>query len=273
MRRVAVLLALIAGVLVGCVAPATEAGPDYDRLKAEAYATRHPFSRLVIEIDHAPGFSPSPDVIDRFVDTVASVVDKTDIEVRKFEELPRDDARFSGDREWTGQLRGLHAEYLSTIPYSPLTWGAGDTAVLHVFYLNGYLRGGDGGQIYGLATEEAVYLFMDTIRDGNTEAEGGGNRLPNVAAERVELAVLLHEFGHMVGLVNSGAPMVNDRDDGTGHSTNPESVMRSGVAGPYAVLDEPLGMHNAPIEFDADDREDLRALIDETNALAGNRAI
>jgi predicted Zn-dependent protease len=99
---------------------------------------------------------------------------------------------------------------------------ADDTYVITVVYLPGGLTE-DDGILYGLtrSASHAVAVTAGRIR-ADTAFPAGSSEL--------ERAVVLHELGHAVGLVDSGLPMATDhlhrdaRDPG-GHCSNPACVM------------------------------------------------
>lgn len=66
----------------------------------------------------------------------------------------------------------------------------------------------------------AICLFEKTIQ----EKSGGVGQVSRV---KVEAGVLLHEIGHLLGLVNNGSPMVSDHNDpaNKAHCTNADCLM------------------------------------------------
>lgn len=252
----AILLAVLVG---GCFGATSHEQVLPAQLNAEAIVTSHPYPDLLIEIDYAPGFAPTPSVLEDLVRTLERVTDKRTVTLLPPEELPQDDARFRGDVNWQGRVRGLHEEFFDS--GAPDARGEGEAAFLHILYLNGHLENSQGDWVAGLATEDAAFLFMDEIRDASDSTRNASVRLPYPASHRIERIVLLHEVGHLMGLVNRGAPMVRPHDDGTGHSTNPESVMAGYSSARGALLDEYAGTRTLPPGYDEDDLADLAALI------------
>lgn len=109
----------------------------------------------------------------------------------------------------------------------------------------------DKGNVVGIAYRNtAVCLFGKTIQANS----GGINQASRV---KVESGVLLHEIGHLLGLVNNGTGMVTRHEDGDNraHCTNTSCLM-------YYTI-ETTGLmnmlnNNIP-QFDANCLNDLRA--------------
>ena len=114
--------------------------------------------------------------------------------------------------------------------------------------------------VLGVAVDAStVALFSDSI----DEADGPFGR-PSV--EDVENSVLVHEVGHLLGLVNLvyQSPVDHEDDEHPGHSNNDESVMY------WAVESADLSnfiFGELPNEFDADDLADLAGLADGSIAI------
>lgn len=75
-----------------------------------------------------------------------------------------------------------------------------------------------------------------------------------------DYVVLLHEFGHLIGLVDNGMRMQRDHEnpDISAHSANPESIMWPGMPADGAALWNRT--------FDADDYADIEACRNATTA-------
>ena len=121
--------------------------------------------------------------------------------------------------------------------------------VLYVIYVNGsYAKEQDA---LGLAYNSSTFVvFAEQIREAAAT--------PIVSATSIEQAVVVHEMGHVLALVNLGyaSPRDHEDPDHRGHSDNPSSVM-------YWAMDN-VGVANLlggrtapPDDFDADDRADL----------------
>lgn len=98
-----------------------------------------------------------------------------------------------------------------------------------VYFVNGTLNGDPN--ILGVQFRGYPYAFI--FKDVVVSSGGDG------ASQRyVEQAVVVHEVGHAVGLVNNGLPMVTAHDDGSHpkHSTNKDCVMYWSVENKSNIL-------------------------------------
>ncbi len=153
---------------------------------------------------------------------------------------------FDGDsRTWSSRDLSNLADDRSS------TSSTGGRAVLTVLYVDGNSDGDtSNGKVLGVFFQKGrIAVFPDAIN-------GGG--LLGFGASDIERAVLVHEFGHAIGLVNLGIPMQTDHEDDAHekHSSNSQSVM-------YWAVENTLGLSTLtggiPNDFDTDDRADLKA--------------
>lgn len=242
--RIRTLGALLATLsLAGCVPPPVLDTPYYEEVLSGA-----PFTRLVIEIDHAPGYRPSDAAITHLKLTLTNVTSKSEVDVRLDATLAAD-----ANERWTSE------ELLAKEESTRSTPQAEPTAVLHVLYPAGrFEREGVAGVTIAGTGIGPVVVFLDTLRELGTQL--GPIPLAPGAVERLERATLLHEAGHAIGLVNNGLPQVRDREDKEheGHSNNTQSVMYWRVESVDGLREYLLRESRVPSEFDDDDRNDLR---------------
>lgn len=235
---------------------------DYPRNRTEALLTRTPFPRLVVEIDYVEGYAPSASAVNTLMQTLENVSDKDEIVLLDFQQMPASDPFFAGEPVWTSDsVFPLREKYASAAPASRTQFGIGVNATLHILYVNGRTASDSGAESYGLQADNALVVVASRIRDGSPTENGDIPPVPNLAADRVERAVLVHMLGHALGLVNNGAPMTKARASEDGHhSTNPRSVMSLGIRDTYAALDPFTGEDSTPYQFDEDDLADLAAV-------------
>jgi hypothetical protein len=205
---------------------------------ARSYLRASPASRLVVEVDWVAGREPGATALDHLRRVLADVCDKPGgVIVERGGEIAS--ARSSYGRSDITSLERANRSRRS----------AGDTATMWVVYLNGSFADDEGA--LGVAYEASgAAIFRDRIDDATTAIVNAG---------RIESAVLTHEAGHLLALVNIGyRSRVNHEDpEHPHHSRNRDSVMY------WAVEDVSLRTLLAggpPREFDQDDRADLEAL-------------
>lgn len=199
------------------------------------------YTQLRVEVDYAQGFAPSPGALSLLETRINQRLDKPGgVDIVQTAFTPDDEEYTNNDLRSQAKKRQDHRP-------------GGDTAVLYILYLNGHHSDDTGnskvlGVHFGYAT---IAIFKDTVRDSSG--------IPGLtfSSEEVEKAVLIHEFGHAVGLVNHGLEMVRDHEDPDhrGHSSNQRSVM-------YWAVENTLGLaaitQSIPNDFDQDDIADIR---------------
>ena len=189
-------------------APAAGAGAD-----AQAYVSSQTYTRLIVEIDYVQGHAP---------DSAALAL----LEQRILERLAKpggvslqvDDAIAAiGTASSAADLAALEAAHRET-------FSGGDTAALYLLYVDGHSASDDSaGSVLGLAySSSSLALYPETIASA-------ANRVVN--ATEVESAVLVHELGHALGLVNLGTPQQTPHEDSAhpGHDLKEGCVMNHAI--------------------------------------------
>jgi hypothetical protein len=201
-------------------------------------------------VDTIEGMAPPNENAMNLLKTrLASVVNKPDgIEVRAGDTLP------SRGGTWTVKdLKDYSSAHLNAK-------SGGKTAVIHLLFLDGRF---ENANALGVALSQTrngqvvstgpIAIFSETIRSSCSILSGCTSSAP------IWGPVLVHEFGHAMGLVNNGAPMQTPHEDSghPGHSNNRNSVMYWAVETSDILTVFTGGI---PDNFDANDRADLCAL-------------
>lgn len=222
-------------------APATTPVDDDGPLGANALAMlRGDRPRLVLEVDVQSGAALSQAALDHLVDELSRHLDKSEITFAGANEVASDDESWTVD-----DLRAAVAENRTT--------ASDDQQVsVHVLVLRGGFAGDDGeGEAIGLAYGASTVALWP----GRADGIGGvlGSR------EGVERAVLVHELGHLLGLVNLVYESDIDHEDPEhpGHSSSQGSVMFHAVE--TTLVGQVFG-GPPPDRFDDADASDLEGL-------------
>lgn len=203
-----------------------------------------PYTKLVIEVGATTGAQPRQAAIDHLVAVMQDLTDKPGgITVVRGATLPApghpltvDDVRALED---AGRTR----------------FSLGDTAVFYYLVVSDpSALDTSSTQVLGLAHRAAsMVVFQGTI---DQDSGGIGQPSPDV----VESTVVAHEFGHVLGLVNTGAPMQTPHEDPDhpAHDIDQGCVMY--WANNSSQLVANLLSGGVIPDFDANCRADLAAL-------------
>jgi len=124
---------------------------------------------------------------------------------------------------------------------------AGGAARIHLLFVHGTL-GGDKGVLGAAIRGDLAAIFIDRVNASAT---------PLVGSSGIETAVVTHEVGHLLGLVDLYLHTGRQDPEHPGHSTDKRSVMY------WAVESDLVGdllQGGPPREFDDADRADLAAI-------------
>lgn len=197
-----------------------------------------PAAKLVVEVDYVKGRAPSSSALSHLAGVLREVADKpAGITVQPGNEIA------AGKNRWTTRdLQALERSHRSAR-------SGGSTVTMWIVYVDGVYADADGA--LGVAySATAAAVFRDRIDDATTAI---------ISAAPIERAVVTHEAGHLLALINIGYTSTIDHEDKANphHSNNQDSVMY------WAVED--LSLKNLltggpPDTFDDADKADLAAL-------------
>ena len=194
------------------------------------------YSKLHIEINYVSGYEPSSDALDLLRQRINEVTDKNTVTISQ---------NSFGSTDTSYSLE----EILEIENSQRNKFKGGDEFVIHILYLNGEFE--DNNNALGIAYKGSSFaMFQEKIEDA---------AFLFISAQDIEKAVLVHEYGHLLGLVNMGYTSPHDHEDPDHphHSNNEESVMYWAIESQdfYNQLDgEP------PNNFDTYDLDDLNLM-------------
>lgn len=205
-----------------------------DLLAVVAYQT------LEVEIQYAAGFKPPQESVDFLKDFITSLVNKpAGINVTV--------TQISAPGQTSYSLTELRAiEAANRTKYTE-----GSTIATYFFFADGEYS--ENANVLGIAHRNtSMVLFQKRIE----ELTGG---LTQASTELVTSAVLSHEFGHILGLVNVGSPMQTDhQDEANGKHCDVRDCLMYFSTNTSGGLNDLVGL-NSPPALDAQCRADLTA--------------
>lgn len=174
---------------------------------AKDYLSDEQYSEMRVEIDYVRNYDPHPWSLNAFESKINKYVRKNTIDIDP-------DNNFTLQGSVTPQ--SLESEYRDY-------YTDGNTAVLYILYVSGEYQGEENvaGVTYSCSS---IVIFKEKIRDNIPLQD------PDYVEHRriAEANILLHEFGHIVGLVNElDYNFGYDQEDNEhpNHNKNQTSVM------------------------------------------------
>lgn len=209
---------------------------------SKAYLSDDQYKALSVDVHYEQGAAPTQEAVDSLEAFLDARLNKPDGLTVNLVEIP-DQQKNSYS---LAELRSIESSYRNE-QSSQLEVTA------YLFYANGdYSSNTQSSQTLGIAySSSSMVVFGKTIRE-NT----GGLTQPSTSV--VEQSVMNHEFGHILGLVNLGAPMQTaHQDEANGkHCDNEDCLMYWATETGNFISN--LAGSNAP-QLDANCIADLRA--------------
>ncbi len=227
--------------------------------------TGQSYGGLRVRIDHVEGRAPDPQALDLVRDALTDLVAGGQLTKPAGIELVLDEVLPAGTD--TDAVRTFD-ELATTLEDHAGPDVEGSFAVIHALWTDGRYEGdSDSGTVLGFAWGgNKLVMLADNIDRACAATLGGplGAGLDDSLCEAAEGSVLLHELGHLFGLVNNGLPMVADHQDPDHghHDANDECLMywameTSSVTDRIAAT---VGLQGPRLkEFDAACKADLAA--------------
>ena len=239
MQRIFVITVILVLTTPGCLDSLKDSVVSCDNITGECryeILKGNEYSKIHIEVNYVTGNSPESDALNLLKQRVQEVTDKSTITVSQ-------SSFGSTDNSYTLE------EILELEDKQRTRFKSGNTFVIHILYLNGEYS--DNDQTLGLAYSGTSFaIFKEKIEDA---------AFLLISAKDIEKSVLVHEFGHLLGLVNNGYQSPHDHEDPQHphHSNNEESVMY------WAIESQDIGNQldgEPPNDFDNYDLDDLKLM-------------
>ena len=202
------------------------------------------YPALLVEVDYVQGFGPSAAALARFQEVLARRLSKPrGVDVLVDEEIPA----CLGRSTWQiGDILAIEERFRSNRTGDERNR---ERAVLWIVYLDGSSESDRGRtRTLGLAFDGAgVAIFHENLERATVR----------LTRDVVETIVLLHEGGHLFGLVNNGLPMAFGHED----ALHPRHDANSGCVMHYRIPtgDLELLVTDPPLDYDYPCQLDLFA--------------
>jgi hypothetical protein len=213
---------------------------------AKNYLQGSKYTRIILEIDYVSGFSPSNQALETLEERIDRYCDKSEGTLRIRDSISSDVTSYS-----TEDLRDLESKNRD---YNK----QGTDMVIYCLYLDGEFK--DDGNVIGLAYgPSSIAIFKEKIDDIDIPFWGPALGL---TSSDYETSILVHEFGHLLALVNIGyeSERSHEDDDHDNHCIYDSCVMY------YSI--ETIDIYNLvlqeerepPSDFGDDCKDDLSKL-------------
>lgn len=172
------------------------------------------YDKILVEIDYVTGFAPTAGAMVNFEEFLLERTFKQNIEF-KYSAVTS-----PGEESLTLQeVVDIEDEHRDE-------YNDGSTLALHIYFADAPSESDEDSD--DLVTLGAVYrntsmiIYESTVKDM-------ANRSTAITTEEVETATILHEFGHLFGLVNLSTESVNDHEDpdAENHCNADQCLMRA----------------------------------------------
>jgi hypothetical protein len=247
MKHSLVLVGLSAALVFGiasCTGQQNSISSQSVGSSARDYLTATTYTKLVVEIQSVSGFVPTAAAKNGLVSFLTNRLNKpAGVEVVESTIASPGKATFTIE-----DVRAIEAAHRTRS-------ASGNAIVAYFLFLDGASASDSSsskilGQAHG---SSSMVMYESTIR-----SLSGGFGQPSRAV--LEETILEHEFGHILGLVNTGtAPVANHHDSAHGaHCTNTNCLMHWQVE-TGDVISNILGAGGSVLQLDNDCLTDLRA--------------
>lgn len=209
---------------------------------AQDYVADRVFETISVQILHMPGAKPTNGSLNNLESFLNQFLNKSKVELIVTEIASGKQSDYSIE-----DIRALEKK-------NRTVFNGASKISASMLFVDGEFSGNSGnGKVLGVAyNNTSMAIFEKTLQDN-----AGGLFQPSLTT--VETTVMNHEFGHLMGLVNNGAPLTSahhDSDRGA-HCTETDCLMYYAVEGSDFITN--LSGGNIPV-LDDQCKADLNAL-------------
>lgn len=214
-----------------------------------------PGVEVILQFDYVAGRKPTSFAVDGLLATMQDVGSHAEPQFREI----------SPDHQGDWSPEQILMQHARSYPGNWSSWKLNDSYVLHILYLDGglYSPGAEAHGAYGVSLFQGgwplIAVFPDSFNRTNLYAVS--TNVPGQRSHGYERAVLVHEYGHVLGLVNCDLPQTEPHD----HAESPcHSALQSSVMYPGVHNNDPLtwaldDQMQSIWRFDEQDWADIRA--------------
>ncbi len=171
--------------------------------------TENTFTKLNVEIGYMEGFSISSEAEEELKRFLEEFLNKSEgVEITQTQIPSQSKESYSAQ-----DLRAIEAENRQLVP-------VGNELSVWISVVDGEF---ESANVIGVAYQNLSASLM-----GKTIADNTGG-LTQASRSSVETAILNHEIGHLLGLVNITTPMVNDHQANGNHCDNSNCLMNASL--------------------------------------------
>ncbi len=191
---------------------------------SQMYLENDPYTDIVIEYDYVEGYEPSETAMTLLEEKIEKYTEKENIERDVDDKISANETKLSYDENDISELKDAYKDHERH----------GNTIPIHVLYLNG--RWEKNPDVLGVSKiPHQIVIFNGVIEEKSRDLE----------PERVEEAVLVHEFGHLLSLVGIGYESEHEDEEYSRHCDESEGeCVMAGYVDIRENTEEP-----PPIEF------------------------
>lgn len=176
-------------------------------VSAEELLRAGEYTDLALEIDYMPGHQPTQEALDSLKLFLEQRLQKTNVTIRTPTEIPS-----GGKQAYTAEdVRSLEQQHRNN-----RTGAQSATLETYMIIVDAEF---DEANVLGIAYYNTSMAFFGSTIESASSGLGAPSR------QKIEGTVFRHEFGHIMGLVDSGTPAQSSHTTDDGHHCNTDECL------------------------------------------------